>query len=199
MAQVVDLAVQIMAEQGAGGLSLGELARRMGLRTPSLYGYFPSKNALYDAVFERGWTQLAVALAPERTALEETADLGELLLSLGRSFVGWFLDNPGFAQLMMWRPVPGYQPSQEAYRPAEHVLQDATAIFVRLQRRGLLRADVEPAYMLRVWTVVTSGVATQQMSNAPEQGLANGAFAATLPDVVAMFAQYFGAAAPVDQ
>src|SRR5258707_621444 len=47
--EVLGLAAQIMAEQGVAGLSIGEIARRMSIRPPSLYVYFPSKHALYDA------------------------------------------------------------------------------------------------------------------------------------------------------
>src|SRR3954447_6751095 len=56
--QVLDAAVEAMAEQGVAGLPLGEVARRMGIRPPSLYVYYDSKNALYDALFERGWRLL---------------------------------------------------------------------------------------------------------------------------------------------
>ena len=72
--EIVDVAVELMGEHGAAGLSLGDVARRMGIRTPSLYGYFDSKNALYDAVFERGWRQLgadagaALGRCPTRAA-----------------------------------------------------------------------------------------------------------------------------------
>src|SRR3954466_11561113 len=56
--EVLDHAVEIIAEEGVAGLSLGEIARRMGIRPPSLYVYFPSKHALYDALLERGWRML---------------------------------------------------------------------------------------------------------------------------------------------
>ena len=52
--EVLDHAVRIMEQDGVAGLSLGEIARRMGIRPPSLYVYFPSKHALYDALFARG-------------------------------------------------------------------------------------------------------------------------------------------------
>ena len=52
--EVIDTAAEIMVEQGVAGLSLGEVARRMGIRPPSLYVYFPSKHALYDALFAQG-------------------------------------------------------------------------------------------------------------------------------------------------
>ena len=44
--EVLDVALEIMGEAGAAGLSLGEVARRMGVKPPSLYVYFPSKAAL---------------------------------------------------------------------------------------------------------------------------------------------------------
>src|SRR5947209_18887360 len=60
--QVLTVAVEVMAEQGVAGLTLGEVARRMEIRTPSLYGYFDGKNALYDALFQRGWAELLTTL-----------------------------------------------------------------------------------------------------------------------------------------
>ena len=60
--QVLDVAVEVMADQGVAGLTLGEVARRMGIRPPSLYVYFDGKNALYDALFERGWRELLAVL-----------------------------------------------------------------------------------------------------------------------------------------
>ena len=56
--EVVGHALTVMAESGAAGLSLGEVARRMGIRTPSLYVYFSSKAELYDEVFARGWRSM---------------------------------------------------------------------------------------------------------------------------------------------
>src|SRR6476469_9107136 len=52
--EVLDIAAEIMAEQGVAGLSVGDVARRINIRPPSLYVYFPSKHALYDALFARG-------------------------------------------------------------------------------------------------------------------------------------------------
>ena len=37
ISEVLNVALQVMAEQGVAGLSLGEVARRMGIRPPSLY------------------------------------------------------------------------------------------------------------------------------------------------------------------
>src|SRR5256885_15874558 len=80
--EVLDHAVEIMATDGVAGLSLGEIARRMGIRPPSLYVYFPSKHALYDALFARGWRELLATLI-EHEADESTdeADFADVMLS----------------------------------------------------------------------------------------------------------------------
>src|ERR1041384_6647000 len=52
--EILDAALQVMAEQGVAALNLTAVARRVGLRQPSLYQYFDSRNAVYDALFERG-------------------------------------------------------------------------------------------------------------------------------------------------
>jgi AcrR family transcriptional regulator len=51
---ILDTAEQLFAVHGVDGVALRDLARRMDLTAPSLYNHFPSKQALYDAVLERG-------------------------------------------------------------------------------------------------------------------------------------------------
>src|SRR5712691_12743576 len=90
--EVLGLATQIMAEQGVAGLSIGEIARRMGIRPPSLYVYFPSKHALYDALFARGaqavLTTMEAAIA---TPLAGASTLEQILLDGAEAFVRWSL------------------------------------------------------------------------------------------------------------
>jgi AcrR family transcriptional regulator len=187
LAAIVDVAVQVMSEQGAGGLSLGEVARRMGMQTPSLYGYFASKHAVYDAVFARGWRDLLESVRAERPRIEAHADPAELLLALARHYVRWSVEHPAYSELMSWRPVPGYQPSAEAYAPAVETWAEAASLFARLQDSGRLRADVPADEQLRVWTILLTGVVSQQLSNAPGEGFDEGRFTSLLPDVVALF------------
>src|SRR6266511_3030464 len=84
--EILDVAIEVMAEEGVAGLSLSEVARRMGIQPPSLYKYFPSKLALYDALFQRGAREnLAVfQVAVERGELHPGAasEEGTALLSV---------------------------------------------------------------------------------------------------------------------
>src|ERR1700752_2664694 len=52
--EILTIAIEIMTEEGVNGLSLSEVARRLGVRPPSLYKYFDSLLGIYDALFERG-------------------------------------------------------------------------------------------------------------------------------------------------
>lgn len=51
---ILDTAERLFAARGVDGVALRDLAREMNLTAPSLYNHFPSKQALYDAVLERG-------------------------------------------------------------------------------------------------------------------------------------------------
>ena len=154
-----------MAEQGVVGLSVGEVARRMGIRPPSLYVYFPSKHALYDALFARG-AQLVLDHLRDDEAFftKEGQSLEEALLRGGESFVGWSIEHPAYTQLLFWRPVPGFTPSAEAYAPAIALVELSRTRFAHLQARGLVREDVDIEDVLRDWTILLAGVVSQQMS-----------------------------------
>ena len=69
--EILDLAIQVMAEDGVATLSLAEVARRMGMRPPSLYQYFPSKLAVYDALFERGARQTLAVMESYQSRIAE--------------------------------------------------------------------------------------------------------------------------------
>src|SRR5947209_9977343 len=100
--EVLDIAVEIMTEQGVAGLSLGEVARRMGIRPPSLYVYFPSKDAMYDALFARAAREISDVVASSRTrmlaALDTSRPLEEILLEAAGVFVRWTMEHPAYTQ-----------------------------------------------------------------------------------------------------
>src|ERR1700704_5915934 len=49
IAEILDIAVELMERVGVAGLSLSDIARRLGIQPPSLYKYFPSRLAIYEA------------------------------------------------------------------------------------------------------------------------------------------------------
>jgi AcrR family transcriptional regulator len=189
--QVLDIAVEVMAEQGVAGLTLGEVARRMGIRPPSLYGYFDGKNALYDALFERGWRDLLATMRAVEAA-SDGRDLVADLLASESAFVRWAVEHPAYAPLMFWRPVPGFVPSERAYSPATELERMARQFLVVLRSAGLLRRDADLDLVYRTQTALIAGVISQQLANAPGEPFETGTFTSTLPDVVAMWLAHHG-------
>jgi AcrR family transcriptional regulator len=205
--EILDIAAQIMAEQGVAGLSVGEIARRMGIRPPSVYVYFPSKHALYDALFARGARLLLAAMQEVLAAMQEVtaalparpATLKEILLPAAQAFVRWSVEHAAYAQLLFWRPVPGFTPSPQAYRAATELVELGRGRLKSLQDAGLLRAEVPVEQIERDWTILVSGVVSQQLSNAPEQGFDEGRFTAAIPGLIAMFADHYSPPTPAPQ
>ena len=55
---ILDAAERLFAKHGLDGVAVRDLARETNLTPSSLYNHFPSKEALYDAVLERGFRPL---------------------------------------------------------------------------------------------------------------------------------------------
>ena len=60
--RILDAAEELFAERGFSGTTLRSVAGRVGIRNPSLYNHFDSKEALYAAVLARGMSPLLEAI-----------------------------------------------------------------------------------------------------------------------------------------
>ena len=166
-------ALDIMAVDGAGGLSISEMARRMGIRPPSLYKYFPSLHAVYDEIFRRG-SQEILEMVHELIATGVTGI--ELYYETCDAMVRWCFSNQAMAQLLFWRPVPGFTPSAEAFAPSAESMDVIAAAFRRAIDDGHLRSDTDLDEFLTLYTVMLSGLISQQLANEPHADFESGRF-----------------------
>jgi len=60
---IIRAAWTLVGVEGLAGLSLRDLARQAGITTPTVYAYFESKNAIYDAMFGQAATEFADRMA----------------------------------------------------------------------------------------------------------------------------------------
>jgi AcrR family transcriptional regulator len=79
------------------------------MRAPSLYHYFSSKNALYDAMYAQGMQQFAELVQASRAS----SDPRRALRNRSRAFVGAAMADPARFELLFHRPIPGFVPSPE--------------------------------------------------------------------------------------
>jgi AcrR family transcriptional regulator len=153
-AEILAAAWELVREGGIAGLSTRELARKVGMRAPSLYTYFPSKNDLLDAMYAQGMQQMDEHMRnspPGRTARET-------LQNRVRTFVFAAAQDPIRYQLLFERPVPGFVPSP----------QSLAIGLSRLQETGqmALAAGLTPQ-ALDLLMATTRGLVAMQIANEP--------------------------------
>jgi AcrR family transcriptional regulator len=174
-AEIVEAAWQLVREQGLTELSLRDLGERVGMRAQSLYSYFDSKHAIYDAMFQEGNEELLRRVEEIHDA-DTTAD--ERFHVGARAFLDFALEDAPRCQLLFLRTIPGFEPSPEAYEPAVRVLE--------LARERLADLGVTDPELLDVWTATLSGLIQQQWANDP----AGDRWSRLLDDVIAMYLAY---------
>jgi AcrR family transcriptional regulator len=153
--QILDAAWQIAAESGLTAVSLHEVARRVGIRQPSLYGYVSSKLDLYDAMFAQTYEQLLERLDAE----SPTGTAREQLARLSRTVLDFVVENPPRQQLIFQRTIPGFVPSADSYVLAKRLIDRAVSLLSALGAGDQSRLDV--------YTAMVGGLGAQQIANDP--------------------------------
>jgi AcrR family transcriptional regulator len=137
------------------GLSLRDLARTLGMATPSLYSYFDSKHALYDAMYADGWRDF-IAFDP---ITEQASGLREAIRVGIDRWVRFSLDDPVRFQLLSLRTIPGFEPSAASYAVAQQAYDES---FAPLD--GVAAITQEHKDLI---TAMASGLLNQQFANDP--------------------------------
>jgi AcrR family transcriptional regulator len=179
--EILAAALAQMAENGVAALSLAEVARRIGVRPPSLYQYFPSKLAVYDELFPRGMRDLDAGV---RAAAGGLADPIEAIRAGTRAFVAWAVANPVQAQIMFWRPVPGFTPSAGSYAAAVASLDLLRTALRRAVEAGRLSPAAADERAVDLITTAISGVVSQQLANEPHVATPDGRFTRLAGDLL---------------
>jgi AcrR family transcriptional regulator len=155
VAGILACAWALAREHGIAGVSLHALAREVGIRQPSLYEYFDSKNALYDAMFADGNRRLVERLDAVTFSQQPRDALKQFLAA----FTRFGSEDPARYQLLFQRPIPGFTPSPESYALAEEVLGRAVALMRAAGVTG--QGDIDCI------VAVTAGLGEAQLSNDP--------------------------------
>ncbi len=154
-AAIIAAAWELARRDGLGALSLHELAATVGLRQPSLYVYFDSKLALYDALFADGYRQL-LDYTKERDFAG--APRGRLVHFV-REQVEWAGADVVRYQMLFQRSIPGFEPSPESWALAVEFYEFAAGL---LNAAGLTeQSDID------IFSALISGMSSQQAANDP--------------------------------
>lgn len=125
------------------------------MQPPSLYSYFESKNAIYDAMYAQGARQFV----DEQARMPVREEPLSALKAVVHFFVGFCAADFARYQLLFQRTIPGFAPSPESFKISEDSLAELGAYLASL-------GVTEPG-ALDLFTALGTGLADQQISNDP--------------------------------
>ena len=155
ISSIVEAAWSLAREHGIQLVSLRDLAKEVGMQQPSLYVYFDSKNALYDAMFADGNRQLLATL----DAIDLPGDPRSAVKVFLGAFAAFAVADPARNSLLFRRVIPGFEPSAESYA----VAQEALGRFVGVANA----AGVTDQGDIDCLVAMTAGLIEAQLSNEP--------------------------------
>lgn len=179
--EILDAAWQIARRDGLAAVTLREVGAIVGMRPPSLYSHFDSKNAIYDGMFAQAWSAAAGVLG------EVAADAKQprrSLLKGAEAFFDFSVADVARYQLMNQAVLPAFTPSPEAYAESERTY----GLMVALMREVGVRASAD----LDLWTALIAGAIGQQLAN----DLGGTRWRRQLPRLVDMYADGIGLPGP---
>ncbi len=155
LARILAEAWFLAHRDGLAVISLRDLADQVDLRQPSLYAYFDSKLALYDAMFADGYRQLL----DEVRARPSKKQPRRALVDFVRMMVQFATEDIVRFQLLFQRTIPGFEPSPASYALALE--------FIQITGDLLAAAGVSQTENLDMFSALGAGLCDQQVANDP--------------------------------
>lgn len=178
------IAREMMQADGVAALSFNAIARRLGMKPPSLYTYFSSKHAIYDALFRMGYETFDHKMTQDAVRGQ---GLQLFLQSLISSYMSFALENPDLFQVMFQRPIPGFVPSAESLQISFGVLQKGRDEM----RAELSKHNIETPTPINetadLIIAMMHGLAELQLANSPESPVGEGRFGSLIEQSVQLF------------
>ena len=153
--EILKAAWEAARADGLAGLSMRDLGSRVGMRAQSLYVYYPSKHAIYDAMFAQANREILDRVS----AVPVTGDPVALLRRYTCIYLQFCNEDAERYQLLYQRTIPGFEPRAESYALASEGLE--------VIRRCLRACGVTTSRAFDAWTALISGLAAQQNANEP--------------------------------
>ena len=163
------------------------------IQSPSVYKYYPSLMAIYDALFREGQQANLDAL---RAGMAD-AEPGLAAVAAGMEVTGrWAVANPILAQLLFWRPIPGYVPTQDAFAPAIEIAELLRAELRTAAAAGQIHPDAATEQGMALLSVMHFGVLSQHLANDPSSDWEHGRYTSLHSRVIELFVNAYPPAPP---
>lgn len=157
----VQAAHAVIAEQGVEGLSLRDVARRLGVSHQAPYKHYPSRDHLLAEVIRRCFERFAAALNARVRHAHPLQDMH----SLGSDYLRFALGQPLEYRLMFGTPWPSVADHPDLQRDARRAFDVLREALAPMYAGTGASSDKVDADALFVWSSM-HGLATILQSNA---------------------------------
>ena len=96
----------------------------------------------------------------------------------------WLLANRAVAQLLFWRPVPSFEPSEEAFAPSVEMVAMQRAALADAVAAGELGPEADSEEAVYLISTLIVGVSSQAMANEPDLEWGQGRFSPLFPKLM---------------
>jgi AcrR family transcriptional regulator len=154
----LDIASVLLEQHGPEALTMRRIATEAGCSTSVLYTMFGGKAGIAEALWREGFERLSAAL--DAAAGDHPL---ERLGAMGRAYRANALANGSYYAIMFQRPIPGFEPSPEAYEVSLVPLRTLANAVAECSRAGVFRAE-DPNYIASVLWATTHGAVSLELA-----------------------------------
>lgn len=134
--RLLNAAAREFARSGLTGARLEDIAKKAGIRRPSLLYHFPTKESLYARVVRRAFARLGQELL---AAMTRPGDFAAQVEETATAFERALENDPTLAPLILRELLDGHGPGREILLDEIAPLLDQVEHFVRLHGKGRIR------------------------------------------------------------
>jgi AcrR family transcriptional regulator len=178
---VLDVASRLLEAEGPEALTMRRIAAEVGCSTSVLYTMFGGKSGVAEGLWREGFERLRQAM--ERVEADDP--LGRLT-ALGHAYRSNALANRAYYAVMFQRPIPGFEPSAEAYADSLRPLHILVGAVADCLEAGVFRA-ADPTHVATVLWAAAHGAVSLELAG--YEGAADAA--ARFQDLLAAAAAWF--------
>ena len=163
-----EAAEKVFADKGFAGATMQDIAREAGLSAGAIYRYFPSKEALIEALSADQAAQMAAVVE----SIRSKGDTAAVLHSLADTFFRPLEDPDGFLDQCIEFELTSEARRNPQIRAARNrsyasMVQAFTAVIRRGQAEGVINKSIDPDSTARLMIAAFEGLTMQLAAGEP--------------------------------
>jgi len=159
---LISAGIEILCEHGIAGLSLRNVAKRVGVSHTAPYNHFKDKQGLLAAISTTGYEQLHQALLDTFTQCKKSST--ETVVEIAWTYYQFAMDNPDQFKLMFSGALEEERNHPDYVEISQKTIALFEEIIVYCQGKGQLPAVPMDVLAVRLWSSV-HGFTTLMLEN----------------------------------